>query len=332
MNILVVGGAGYIGSHTLRALLRAGHDPVVFDNLGRGHRAALEALEAAGGRAIPLMEADLGDAERLREVFAARRFDAVMHFAAFIAVGESVLEPALYYRNNVAATAILLDEMTRAGVRRLVFSSTAAVYGTPLRVPIDEDHPLDPINPYGRGKLMIEQMLVDLAAANQIDAVALRYFNACGATPDAAIGELHVPETHLIPLALAATEAKPLSVFGQDYPTPDGTAIRDYIHVDDLAAAHLQALYWMEQNRGLLRCNVGLGRGYSVKEVIAAIERVTGRKVPCRFTARREGDPPELVAAASRIRRELRWEPRYTQLEAIIETAEKWHRKSLGAK
>jgi UDP-glucose-4-epimerase GalE len=326
MTVLVVGGAGYIGSHTLRALLRAAHQVVVLDNLCRGHRAALQALEAADGVSIPLIEADLGDAARLRELFASRQIDVVMHFAAFAYVGESVTQPAMYYRNNAGSTAVLLEEMVRVGVRRFIFSSTCAVYGKPVTVPMPEDHPYAPINPYGRSKRMVEEMLADLDAAGQIRAVSLRYFNAAGASADAVIGEQHDPETHLIPLCLAAAYGNipELEIFGEDYPTPDGTCIRDYIHVEDLARAHVLALDY----NASLTCNVGTGRGYSVREVMAAVERATKRKVPHRIVARRSGDPPELVAAGGRIRSALGWDPRYTTLDAIIETAGAWYRKS----
>ncbi len=328
-RVLVVGGAGYIGSHTLRELLRAGHEPVVLDNLGRGHRAALAAIEKAEGHTVPLAEFDLGDAARLREFFRNNAIDAVMHFAAYAYVGESVAQPAMYYRNNAGSTAVLLEEMVRARVKRFVFSSTCAVYGKPVEVPMPEDHPYAPINPYGRSKRMVEEMLADLDAAGQIRAVALRYFNAAGASADAIIGENHEPETHLIPLALAAAygHSAALEIFGDDYPTPDGTCIRDYIHVEDLAAAHLRAIDWLMEHDASLTCNVGTGRGYSVREVLAAVERVTGHAVPHTIVARRPGDPPQLVAAGERIRGELGWQPRYADLDAIIQTADRWYKK-----
>jgi UDP-glucose 4-epimerase len=332
MNVLVAGGAGYIGSHTVRALLRAGHEAIVLDNLSRGHRSALLALEQTEGRAIPPFEADLGDATALRALFARQPVDAVMHFAALISVGESVSQPAAYYRNNFGATAVLLEEMVRAGIRRFVFSSTAAVYGNPTTLPIPDDHPYAPINPYGRSKRMVEVMLADLEAAGQIHSVVLRYFNASGASADAAIGERHDPETHLIPLCLAAAYGRipRLEVFGDNYPTPDGTCIRDYIHVEDLAAAHLAALDWLQNHDASLTCNIGTGRGYSVCEVIAAVERVTGRAVPYHVAPQRPGDPPELVAGATRARQELHWEPHHTQLDEIFETADKWYRRSMN--
>ncbi len=328
-EVLVVGGAGYIGSHVVRALLRAGRGVVVLDNLSKGYRDSLQAVERAEGREIPLIRADLGDAARLRGLFAARHFDAVMHFAAFCYVGESVREPAAYYRNNAGATAVLLEEMNRAGIRRFVFSSTCAVYGNPVTVPMTEDHPFAPINPYGRSKRMVEQMLADLDAAGQMRSVALRYFNASGASADAVIGERHDPETHLIPLALAAAygQIPQLQLFGADYPTPDGTCIRDYIHVEDLASAHVLALNWLAAHDATMFCNVGTGQGHSVRQVLATVERVTGRAVPHAAGPRRPGDPPELVAASGRIRGELGWQPRYTSLQAIVETADRWYRK-----
>jgi len=327
--VLVVGGAGYIGSHVVRALLRSGRQVVVLDNLSKGYRDSLLAVERAEGCAIPLVQADLGEPAGLRKLFSARRFDAVMHFAAFCYVGESVREPAAYYRNNAGATSVLLEEMNRAGIRRFVFSSTCAVYGNPVKVPMPEDHPFAPINPYGRSKRMVEEMLADLDAAGQMRAAALRYFNASGASADGLIGERHDPETHLIPLCLAAAygHIPQLQLFGDDYPTPDGTCIRDYIHVEDLASAHLLALDWLASHDTSIFCNVGTGLGHSVRQVLATVEGVTGRAVPHVVGPRRPGDPPELVAAGGRIRGELGWEPRYTSLEAIVETANRWYRK-----
>jgi UDP-glucose-4-epimerase GalE len=321
MNVLVAGGAGYIGSVAVRALAAAGHHPVALDNLSRGFRDAVS---------CPLVAADLGDAATVSQVLRAHRIEAVMHFAAYAYVGESVEKPAMYYHNNFAATCTLLEEMIKAGVLRFIFSSTAAVYGNPSRVPIPEDHPTAPINPYGRSKRMVEEMLEDLAAAHGLRYASLRYFNAAGASRDAALGERHDPETHLIPLCLEAAYGRRdhLAVFGTDYPTADGTCIRDYIHVEDLASAHLLALQALD--RGNQTLNVGTGRGYSVREVIAAVEQVTGRKVPVRESARRPGDPPELVAQSERIRRELGWMPHYESLESIVETADRWFRKWKG--
>jgi UDP-glucose-4-epimerase GalE len=329
-EVLVVGGAGYIGAHVVRALLQSGRRVVVLDNLSEGYRDSLRAIERAEGCAIPLIKADLGNAKGLRKLFAARNFDAVMHFAALCYVGVSVQEPAAYYRNNAGSTAVLLEEMNRAGVRRLVFSSTCAVYGNPVTVPMPEDHPFAPINPYGRSKRMVEEMLTDLDTAGQIRSVALRYFNASGASADALIGERHDPETHLIPLCLAAAygHIPEVRLFGTDYPTPDGTCVRDYIHVEDLAVAHVLALEWLAKHDASLFCNVGTGRGHSVRQVLATVERVTGRAVPHSVGPRRPGDPPELVAAAGSIRGKLGWTPRYTTLETIVETADRWYRKA----
>jgi UDP-glucose 4-epimerase len=328
-SVLVVGGAGYIGSHVVRALLQSGRQVVVLDNLSRGHLRSLRTLERAEGCAIPLIKADLGEPRGLRKLFAARHFDAVMHFAAYCYVGESTQDPAAYYRNNAGGTAVLLEEMNRAGIRRFVFSSTCAVYGNPVKVPMPEDHPFAPINPYGRSKRMVEEMLVDLDAAGQMRAVALRYFNASGCSSDGLIGEQHEPETHLIPLALAAAygHIPRLQVYGEDYPTPDGTCVRDYIHVEDLASAHLLALDWLSAHDATMFCNVGTGSGHSVRQVMATVERVTGRAVPHVVVPRRPGDPPELVASGGRIRSELGWQPRYTSLDAIVETADRWYRK-----
>ncbi len=327
--VLVIGGAGYIGAHVVRALLQAGRRVVVLDNLSEGYRDSLTAIERAERRSVPLVKGDLGDPRTLRKLFAAHRFDAVMHFAALCYVGVSVKEPAAYYRNNAGHTSVLLDEMHRAEIGRLVFSSTCAVYGNPVKVPMPEDHPFAPINPYGHSKRMVEEMLVDLDKANQMRFVALRYFNASGASADAVIGERHDPETHLIPLCLAAAygHIPELQVFGDDYPTPDGTCVRDYIHVEDLASAHVLALDWLARNDASTFCNVGTGRGQSVKQVIETVERVSKRRVPHRIVPRRVGDPPELVAAAGSIQQKLGWRPRYTSLESIVETADRWYRK-----
>ncbi len=319
MNVLVVGGAGYVGSHVARSLGAAGHSVVALDNLSRGHRNLV--LDT------PLVEGDLGDAGLLEKTLREWKIEAVMHFAALAYVGESVENPARYYRNNVACTAVLLEQMCRAGVLRFVFSSSCAVYGLPERIPIPEDHPLAPINPYGRTKQMVEVMLEDLAQAHKLRYATLRYFNAGGASQDALLGENHQPETHLIPICLeAAYEFRPcVPLYGTDYPTPDGTCVRDYVHVEDLSSAHLLALENLKRGNGIY--NVGMGRGYSVRQVLAVVEKITGRQVPVRESARRPGDPPELVADSQKIRRELSWEPKYQSLEPIVETANRWFRR-----
>ncbi|MCC6561300.1 MAG: UDP-glucose 4-epimerase GalE [Xanthomonadales bacterium] len=316
--VLVTGGAGYIGSHACKMLAEAGHTPVVFDNLSQGHRWAV--------RWGPLIVADTADRTALDAAFAQWRPDAVMHFAAFAQVGESVLDPGKYYRNNVAATLSLLEAMRDHGVDRFVFSSTCATYGVPLQQRLDETHPQRPINPYGQSKLVVEQMLADFAHAHGLRATALRYFNAAGAEPEAGIGEAHDPQTHLIPLALeAALGLRSLAIFGDDYDTPDGTGVRDYIHVSDLAHAHLLALDAMQSAApGLRAYNLGNGLGYSVREVIAAAERLSGRAVPCTVGPRRAGDPAMLVADASKIRNELGWVPRHPDLETIVASTWRW--------
>jgi UDP-glucose-4-epimerase GalE len=320
MRILVTGGAGYIGSHTVKLLLARGHDVRVYDNLVMGHRTAVPADR--------LIIGDLHESDRLDHALLIHRIESVIHFAASAYVGESVRDPAKYYRNNVAGALSLLEAMRRQDVKRIVFSSTCATYGVPQQVPITEVEPQRPINPYGRTKLMIEQALADYSSAYGIGYAALRYFNAAGAAADGSIGEDHDPETHLIPLVLhAALGQRPhIEVFGSDYPTADGTCIRDYIHVDDLAEAHILALAKLTDGVGR-RYNVGTGRGYSVREVIQTAEAVSGRKVPAKEGPRREGDPPELVASPAKIMKELGWKPRYIELAPIIETAWNWHRK-----
>ena len=317
MRILVVGGAGYIGSHAVRLFLDRGHETFVYDNLVFGHRGAVPAER--------LIVGELDDAALLRRTLAERRIDAVVHFAAFAFVGESVTEPAKYWRNNVAATLTLLEACRDAGVKRFVFSSTCATYGVPSSSPIAESCPQAPINPYGRTKLVVEWMLADFAHAYGLGFAALRYFNAAGAHPSGEIGEDHCPETHLILAIDVALGKRPeLLIFGTDYPTPDGTCIRDYIHVDDLADAHLRALQVLRPGQAL-RLNLGTGRGHSVRETVAAVERVSGRPVRVRETARREGDPPALVAAADAARAALDWRPHYDNLDALVATAWNWH-------
>jgi UDP-glucose-4-epimerase GalE len=319
MRILVTGGAGYIGSHTVKLLLARGHDVRVLDNLVFGHRAAVPADR--------LTVADLADIPAVDHILLTHRIEAVVHFAAFAFVGESVKHPAKYWQNNVVNTLSLLDLCRRHGVKRFVFSSTCATYGVPATMPITEDTPQQPINPYGHTKLAVERALADYAAAYGLGYAALRYFNAAGAAADGTIGEDHHPETHLIPLVLqAALGQRPhVEVFGTDYPTPDGTCVRDYIHVDDLAAAHLLALEKAEDGKGLC-LNLGVGRGYSIREVIKTAEQVTGKAIAVKDGPRRPGDPPTLVAAADRARQALGWAPRYPELRQIIETAWQWHR------
>ncbi len=318
VRILVTGGAGYVGSHTVRLLERAGHEPWVYDNLSLGHRGACPA-----GR---LIEGELLDRERLVAELKARRIEAVMHFAAFALVGESVSDPAKYYQNNVVASLSLLEAMRAADVRRIVFSSTTATYGVPDRVPITEDEKQKPINPYGFCKLVIEQALADYAHAYGFAYAALRYFNAAGASPDGDLGEDHEPESHLIPIVLAVAlgQRPEITIFGDDYPTPDGTCIRDYIHVDDLGAAHLKALDRLAPGQAL-KLNLGTGHGYSVQQVIDACRRVSGRPIAVKLGPRRPGDPAELVADSSRAQQQLDWRPRYTDIDSIVATAWRWH-------
>ncbi|MBM4005505.1 MAG: UDP-glucose 4-epimerase GalE [Planctomycetes bacterium] len=318
MRILVTGGAGYVGSHCVRALLRQGHEVWVYDNLSCGHRQAVP--EAS------LIEGDLADVELLRSTMERTQAEAVVHFAAVAEVGESVVNPAKYYANNVIGTLNLLNAMRGAGVRRIVFSSTTATYGEPERVPIPEDEPQRPISPYGFTKLVIERALEDYARAYGFGYAALRYFNAAGASPDGDIGEDHKPESHLIPITLqvALGQRSEITVFGDDYPTPDGTCIRDYVHVDDLADAHLRALDRLVDGQGI-KVNLGSGNGYSVREVIDTCRKASGHAIPVRLGQRRPGDPPRLIADASRARRELGWEPRYRDIASIVATAWHWH-------
>lgn len=319
MRILVTGGAGYIGSHAVRLFLARGHDVWIYDSLVFGHRGAVPADR--------LIVGDLAETHKLDHLLVMHRIDAVVHFAAFAYVGESVTNPGKYYHNNLVNTLALMESLRRHGITRFVFSSTCATYGIPLKVPITEEEKQDPINPYGRAKLGVEHALADYAAAYQWGYAALRYFNAAGAAPDGAIGEDHDPETHLIPLAIYAAQGRRphLEIFGTDYPTPDGTCIRDYIHVDDLAEAHLLALEKLQPGRGL-KLNLGIGTGSSVREVVRTVEEVSGLKVPVKEGPRRAGDPPALVACADRARAELGWQPRYTTLRPIVETAWNWHK------
>lgn len=321
-KILVCGGAGYIGSHMVRQLSESGFDVVVFDNLSQGNP------QAVGD--VPLVQGDLLDRDALTAVFATHDFDAVYHFAALIAVGESVVAPDLYYRNNVTGTLNLLDAMRAAGVDRFVFSSTAAIFGNPRTDLIDESHPKSPLNPYGRSKLMIEQVLADYETAFGVRSVCFRYFNAAGAHPSGEIGEAHDPETHLVPNVLLAAlgQRDGLEIFGDDYDTRDGTCIRDYIHIDDIASAHLAALAYMDAHPGAHAFNLGNGNGFSNKEVLDAAERVIGknRQIPYTIGPRRAGDAAVLVADSSRAKAELGWSPAIPEIERIIETAWNWHR------
>ena len=316
--ILVTGGAGYVGAHACKALANAGRFPVVYDNLSRGHRASV--------RWGPLVEGDLHDRDRLVAAMREHRVDGVLHFAALAYVGESVTEPETYYRNNVEGTLALLSAMRAAEISTIVFSSTCAVYGNPREVPIGETTPLDPVNPYGETKRAIEQALRWFGAYG-LRSVALRYFNAAGADPDGEIGEDHDPETHLIPLAIRAAlgQAGPLQVFGTDYPTADGTAVRDYIHVADLADAHVRALDYLRNGGDSGVFNLGTGRGHSVREIIAAVARVGGFAVPHRDVGRRSGDPPELVADPALAKSKLGWQPQASDIDTIVRTALAWH-------
>lgn len=318
MNILVVGGAGYIGSHAVRLLIRAGHKVCVYDNLELGHRKAVPEGDLVVG--------ELADGKKIEATLREHQIDAVMHFAALAQVNESVRDPAVYYRNNVAAGIELLDAMRAAEVSKIVFSSTTATYGEPDTIPIPETTPQQPINPYGFTKLVFEQALADYAAAYGLGYAALRYFNAAGADPDGTIGEDHTPETHLIPIVLqvALGQREHITVFGKDYPTPDGTCIRDYIHVNDLGRAHLAALDRLESGKGIC-VNLGTGRGTSVREIIDACRDVTGHPIPEVMGERRAGDPPELVADASMAESVLGWKAEYQDARSIIETAWKWH-------
>jgi UDP-arabinose 4-epimerase len=324
LRILVTGGAGYIGSHTAKLLERTGLDPVVFDNLSEGHRWA--------ARWGPLVEGDLADGALLRQTISRFEIGAVIHFAASAYVGESVGNPRKYFQNNVVRTLSLLDTMVDMKVSSIVFSSTCATYGDPIHIPIAEDHPQAPVNPYGESKLFVEKALKWYSQAYGLRYASLRYFNAAGADPEGEIGEDHNTETHLIPLAILAAMGKvrQLQVFGTDYPTSDGTAIRDYIHVDDLANAHLKALAALQQGSPSMCLNLGTGRGHTVLEVVRAVEEVSGLKVPLQLAGRRGGDPPALVAEARRANEELSWSPRYTDLRELTATAWRWHQRHHG--
>lgn len=322
MKILVVGGAGYIGSHMVKYLSRRGHAVTVLDDLSTGHRDAVIGAELVVG--------NLADRALLDQLLSQGGFDGVMHFAASSLVGESVADPAKYYRNNVAGTQNLLDAMREHGPQCFIFSSTAAIFGNPVSELIDEEHPKAPINPYGRSKLMVEQMLADYDAAYGLRSSCLRYFNAAGADPEGELGERHDPETHLIPLVLQAASGRRshISIFGDDYDTPDGTCIRDYIHVEDLCEAHMLALQRLLDGGASRAYNLGNGNGFSVAQVIEAARAVTGQPIPAEKAPRRPGDPPRLVAASARAHEELGWTPRFDALETIIEHAWAVERKS----
>lgn len=319
MRTLVTGGAGYIGGFTVRRLLARGHAVTVYDNLSAGHREAVPGAE--------LVAADLGDTDRLDHTLVAGRIDAVVHFAASCYVGESVTNPAKYYRNNLLNGLHLLERVRRHGIQRFVFSSTCATYGVPTKLPLTEDHPQLPVNPYGNTKLAFERMLADYAPTHGIGYAALRYFNASGAAADGAYGEDHTPETHLIPLVLqvALGRRSHIDVFGTDYPTPDGTCVRDYVHVEDLAEAHALALEKLTPGVGH-QFNLGTGTGSSVREVIRACEEVSGKQVAVKEGPRRAGDPPVLVASAEKVRAAWGWTPKHPELRSIVETAWRWHR------
>ncbi|MBM3296811.1 MAG: UDP-glucose 4-epimerase GalE [Candidatus Aminicenantes bacterium] len=324
MKVLVTGGAGYVGSHTVRALARAGHEPVILDNFSTGRRELVQSRE--------VIEADLADAQAARRAFAGRSFEAVLHFASLIEVGESFADPQKYYAHNLGCGLNLLRAMLEAGVKKLVFSSSAAVYGVPKTTPIEESHPLEPANPYGRTKLFLESILEDYGRAYGLKHISLRYFNAAGADPEGALGEMHEPESHLIPNILLSVLGRNagLSLYGTDWPTPDGTAVRDYVHVTDLARAHVLAVERLSAGAASDRLNLGAGRGHSVLEVIKKAEEITGRTVP--FTPRppRPGDVPTLLASRARAEKVLGWKPELSDLETIIRTAWNWHSRTHG--
>ena len=318
MNVLVIGGAGYIGSHAVKHLARSGHQPWVYDNLEQGHAKAVPAGK--------LIQGDLLDRAKLEQTLRDKQIEAVMHFAAYALVGESVNEPAKYYRNNVVGTLSVLDAMRTVGVKKIVFSSTCAIFGEPEKVPMNEDLPKRPVSPYGTTKLIIEHALADYSAAYGIGYAALRYFNAAGASADGDLGEDHNPESHLIPIVLqvALGQRDKITIFGEDYPTPDGSCIRDYIHVDDLADAHVRALEKLTDG-SQLQINLGTGKGFSVKEVIETCRKVTGHAIPYVVGPRRAGDPPELVADPTKALKVLGWKAQRPDLHTIVSDAWRWH-------
>ncbi|MEB3232265.1 MAG: UDP-glucose 4-epimerase GalE [Leptolyngbyaceae bacterium] len=326
-TVLVTGGAGYIGSHAVLALQNAGYNVVILDNLVYGHQDIVDDVLKT-----ELVIGDTNDRALLDQLFTTHSIDAVMHFAAYAYVGESVNNPGKYYRNNVTGTLTLLDAMVDASIKYFVFSSTCATYGVPKAVPIVEDHPQDPINPYGATKLMVERMLADFDVAHDLKSVCFRYFNAAGADPEGRLGEDHNPETHLIPLVLqtALGQRDSISIFGTDYPTPDQTCVRDYIHVSDLADAHVLGLDYLLKGGDSTKFNLGNGNGFSVKEIIEAARTITGHPIPAVECDRRPGDPPSLVGSADRARSILGWNPQYADVETIIHHAWNWHQKRHG--
>ena len=327
-TILVTGGAGYIGSHAVLALKQAGYEVVILDNLVYGHRDLIEQVLK-----VELIEGDTGDRDLLDKLFKSRDIAAVMHFSAYAYVGESVSNPAKYYRNNVIGTITLLEAMLAASVKKFVFSSTCATYGVPETVPIPEDHPQNPINPYGATKLMVERILSDFNEAYDFKSVRFRYFNAAGADPSGQLGEDHNPETHLIPLVLqtALGKRESISIFGTDYPTNDGTCVRDYIHVSDLADAHVLGLEYLLKGGDSTFFNLGNGNGFSVKEVIETARQITGKEIKAIECDRRPGDPPALIGSADKARKVLGWQPQYTSIKDIMTHAWEWHQKRHGS-
>lgn len=321
MKVLVVGGAGYIGSHMVKMLHLAGHDVVTLDNLSNGYRDAVLYGE--------FIEGDIADRQLLDQLFSKNQFDGVMHFASYIQVGESVDKPAMYYENNVSNTLTLLSAMTEANIKSFIFSSTAAIFGEPDYVPIDEAHFMQPINPYGHSKLMVEQILRDLDHAHGLKSICLRYFNAAGADADCELGERHIPETHLVPLVLQAASGRRdnISIFGTDYDTPDGTCVRDYIHIEDLCSAHLLALESLVAGGVSRVYNMGNGQGYSIRDVIDAVKKVTGTSFEVIEAPRRDGDPAKLVADSKQLQADLGWKPKYPDLETIILHAWNWEKR-----
>ena len=323
MRLLIPGGAGYIGSHMVKYAQEHGHEVVVLDDFSTGHEWAIKDCE--------ILRVNLLDQDKLAQLLKGRRFDGVIHFAAKSIVGESLQKPDLYYRNNVVGTLNLVNEMMNNDIHNLVFSSTAAIFGNPVTEKIAEDHPKNPINPYGQSKLMVENMLRDISAIYDINATCFRYFNAAGADPSGAIGEAHNPETHLIPNILKSTISGggSLKVFGDDYETHDGTCVRDYVHVTDLAQAHLLGLEYMKDNRGFSAFNLGNGSGFSVLDIVESCERVVKKTIPYALDSRRVGDPARLVADSSAAIQKMRWKPKFSEIDQIIESAYKWH-KSLN--